>query len=51
MRGIVGDDLGTDHVSTRKRTFVQACERGVGRKNIRGWVGKDVVKAVYEKHV
>ena len=51
VRGIVGDDLGTDHVSTRKRTFVQACERGVRRKNIRGWVRKDVVKAVYEKHV
>ena len=41
VRGIVGDDLSADHVSTRKRTFVRAREREIGRKEIRGWVGKD----------
>lgn len=50
VRGVVGDDLGAEHVRTRKGTFVRARERHIGRKEIRGWMGEDVVEAVYKKH-
>ena len=51
VRRLVVDDLGAEHVSTGKGTFVRAGERGVGFENVGGWVGKDVIEPVYEEHV
>ena len=51
VRGVVGDDLRAEHVSTGKGAFVGTRERGVGCEDVGGWVGKDVIEAVYEEHV